>query len=60
MIEKFGNITCICLFLALVDYRHSETSATALMVAAGRGFSSQVEQLISMGANIHSKASNGW
>ncbi|KAI5141604.1 3'-5' Rna Helicase Ythdc2, partial [Manis pentadactyla] len=43
-----------------VDYRHSETSATALMVAAGRGFSSQVEQLISMGANVHSKASNGW
>uniref|UniRef100_A0A671FHS6 RNA helicase n=1 Tax=Rhinolophus ferrumequinum TaxID=59479 RepID=A0A671FHS6_RHIFE len=43
-----------------VDYRHSETSATALMVAAGRGFSSQVEQLISMGADVHSKASNGW
>nr|XP_033784978.1 3'-5' RNA helicase YTHDC2 isoform X1 [Geotrypetes seraphini] len=43
-----------------VDYRHSETSATPLMVAAGRGFSSQVEQLISMGANVHSKASNGW
>ncbi|KAM7149206.1 3'-5' RNA helicase YTHDC2 isoform 7-T8 [Molossus nigricans] len=43
-----------------VDYRHSETSATVLMVAAGRGFSSQVEQLISMGANVHSKASNGW
>ncbi|OBS63863.1 hypothetical protein A6R68_07598, partial [Neotoma lepida] len=43
-----------------VDYRHSETSATALMVAAGRGFTSQVEQLISMGANVHSKASNGW
>uniref|UniRef100_A0A8D1XMI5 RNA helicase n=1 Tax=Sus scrofa TaxID=9823 RepID=A0A8D1XMI5_PIG len=43
-----------------LDYRHSETSATALMVAAGRGFSSQVEQLISMGANVHSKASNGW
>ncbi|MBZ3868958.1 putative ATP-dependent RNA helicase YTHDC2 [Sciurus carolinensis] len=42
-----------------VDYRHSETSATALMVAAGRGFASQVEQLISMGANVHSKASNG-
>ncbi|KAM4710439.1 3'-5' RNA helicase YTHDC2 [Discoglossus pictus] len=43
-----------------VDYRHSETSATPLMVAAGRGFLSQVEQLISMGANVHSKASNGW
>ncbi|XP_073408067.1 3'-5' RNA helicase YTHDC2 isoform X2 [Dendrobates tinctorius] len=43
-----------------VDYRHSETSASPLMVAAGRGFLSQVEQLIGMGANIHSKASNGW
>ncbi|KAG9487928.1 hypothetical protein GDO78_007629 [Eleutherodactylus coqui] len=43
-----------------VDYRHSETSASPLMVAAGRGFLSQVEQLIGMGANIHTKASNGW
>ncbi|XP_073480730.1 3'-5' RNA helicase YTHDC2 isoform X1 [Aquarana catesbeiana] len=43
-----------------VDYRHSETGATPLMLAAGQGFLSQVEQLISMGANIHSKASNGW
>ncbi|CAH2296197.1 probable ATP-dependent RNA helicase YTHDC2 isoform X1 [Pelobates cultripes] len=43
-----------------VDYRHSKTSASPLMVAAGRGFLNQVEQLISMGANIHGKASNGW
>ncbi|XP_069738647.1 3'-5' RNA helicase YTHDC2-like isoform X1 [Phaenicophaeus curvirostris] len=43
-----------------VDYRHSETSATALMIASGRGFLSQVEQLISMGADIHCKSSNGW
>ncbi|NWI53620.1 YTDC2 helicase, partial [Calyptomena viridis] len=43
-----------------VDYRHSETSATALMIAAGRGFLSQVEQLISMGASIQCKSSNGW
>ncbi|XP_072550527.1 3'-5' RNA helicase YTHDC2 isoform X2 [Salminus brasiliensis] len=43
-----------------VDYRHSETSATALMVAAGRGFICQMEQLLSMGANVHVKASNGW
>ncbi|XP_053330262.1 3'-5' RNA helicase YTHDC2 [Spea bombifrons] len=43
-----------------VDYRHSETSASPLMVAAGRGFLSQVEQLISMGANVLSKSSNGW
>ncbi|KAM6230632.1 3'-5' RNA helicase YTHDC2 [Porphyrio hochstetteri] len=43
-----------------VDYRHSETSATALMIASGRGFLSHVEQLISMGASIHCKSSNGW
>ncbi|KAI1904626.1 hypothetical protein AGOR_G00007630 [Albula goreensis] len=43
-----------------VDYRHSETSATPLMVAAGRGFLSQMEQLLSMGANVNMKASNGW
>uniref|UniRef100_A0A8C3L563 RNA helicase n=1 Tax=Chrysolophus pictus TaxID=9089 RepID=A0A8C3L563_CHRPC len=43
-----------------VDYRHSETSATALMIASGRGFLSQVEQLISMGASVHCKSSNGW
>nr|XP_055054283.1 3'-5' RNA helicase YTHDC2 isoform X2 [Misgurnus anguillicaudatus] len=43
-----------------VDYRHSETSATPLMVAAGRGFLSQMEQLLSMGANVNIKASNGW
>ncbi|XP_036436605.1 3'-5' RNA helicase YTHDC2 [Colossoma macropomum] len=43
-----------------VDYRHSETSATPLMVAAGRGFISQMEQLLSMGASVHIKASNSW
>ncbi|XP_008936551.1 PREDICTED: probable ATP-dependent RNA helicase YTHDC2, partial [Merops nubicus] len=43
-----------------VDYRHSETSVTTLMIASGRGFLSQVEQLISMGASIHCKSSNGW
>ncbi|ETE67645.1 putative ATP-dependent RNA helicase YTHDC2, partial [Ophiophagus hannah] len=32
-----------------VDYRHSETSATTLMVASGRGFLNQVEQLIESG-----------
>ncbi|XP_035383082.1 3'-5' RNA helicase YTHDC2 isoform X1 [Electrophorus electricus] len=43
-----------------IDYRHSETSATALMVAAGRGFTGQMEQLLSMGASVHVKASNSW
>uniref|UniRef100_UPI003AAAF468 3'-5' RNA helicase YTHDC2 isoform X2 n=1 Tax=Centroberyx gerrardi TaxID=166262 RepID=UPI003AAAF468 len=43
-----------------VDYMHSETSATPLMVAAGRGFLSQMEQLLNMGASINIKASNGW
>ncbi|XP_042365751.1 3'-5' RNA helicase YTHDC2 isoform X2 [Plectropomus leopardus] len=43
-----------------VDYRHSETGATPLMVAAGRGLFTQLEQLLSMGADINIKASNGW
>ncbi|XP_044030649.1 3'-5' RNA helicase YTHDC2 isoform X2 [Siniperca chuatsi] len=43
-----------------VDYRHSETGATPLMVAAGRGFLPQMEQLLNMGADINMKASNGW
>ncbi|KAJ8338689.1 hypothetical protein SKAU_G00354750 [Synaphobranchus kaupii] len=43
-----------------VDYRHSETSATPLMVAAGRGFLGPMEQLLTMGASVNMKASNGW
>ncbi|XP_038589485.1 3'-5' RNA helicase YTHDC2 isoform X1 [Micropterus salmoides] len=43
-----------------VDYRHSETGATPLMVAAGRGFLTQMEQLLNMGADINVKACNGW
>ncbi|MGH0189711.1 UNVERIFIED_CONTAM: hypothetical protein FKN15_037723 [Acipenser sinensis] len=41
-----------------VDYRHRETSVTPLMVAAGKGFLTQVEQLLSMGANVNLKACN--
>lgn len=47
-------------FFYPVDYRHSETGATPLMVAAGRGFLTQMEQLLNMGADINIKASNGW
>ncbi|XP_068190442.1 3'-5' RNA helicase YTHDC2 isoform X2 [Antennarius striatus] len=43
-----------------VDYRHSQTGSTPLMVAAGRGFLPQMEQLLCIGANINTKASNGW
>ncbi|XP_022600321.1 probable ATP-dependent RNA helicase YTHDC2 isoform X1 [Seriola dumerili] len=43
-----------------VDYTHSETGATPLMVAAGRGFLTHMEQLLNMGADISIKASNGW
>ncbi|TRY87943.1 hypothetical protein DNTS_005233 [Danionella cerebrum] len=52
------ELSCAPLFT--VDYTHSETSASALMVAAGRGFLSQMEQLLSLGANVGVKASNGW
>ncbi|XP_029025572.1 3'-5' RNA helicase YTHDC2 isoform X2 [Betta splendens] len=43
-----------------VDYKHSETGATPLMVAAARGFLTEMEQLLSMGADTNTKASNGW
>nr|CAD7588004.1 unnamed protein product [Timema genevievae] len=43
-----------------VDYQHSETSVTPLMVAAGRGDLNTAEQLLSLGANINIKASNDW
>ncbi|KAK2182376.1 hypothetical protein NP493_355g01027 [Ridgeia piscesae] len=43
-----------------VDYMHSETGATPLMVAAGRGFFTIVEQLIGLGADVNLLASNDW
>ncbi|KAK5603357.1 3'-5' RNA helicase ythdc2 [Crenichthys baileyi] len=43
-----------------VDYMHSETGSTALMVSAARGFLPQIQQLLGMGADINLKASNGW
>lgn len=43
-----------------VDYVHSETSVTPLMVAAGRGFLSIIEQLLNMGTNIFLRSSNDW
>ncbi|XP_012707270.2 3'-5' RNA helicase YTHDC2 isoform X1 [Fundulus heteroclitus] len=43
-----------------VDYMHSETGSTALMVSAARGFLPQMQQLLCMGADINIKASNGW
>ena len=43
-----------------MDYAHSETTVTALMVASGRGNLSVVEQLLQMGANISIRASNEW
>ena len=48
------------LSLVSVDYIHSATSVTPLMVAAGRGFPSLVEQLLALGANANLRASNGW
>ncbi|XP_048584251.1 3'-5' RNA helicase YTHDC2 [Nematostella vectensis] len=44
-----------------VDYQHSETQATALMVAAGRGCAAVVEQLLALGANPHIRdPKNNW
>lgn len=50
----------IHVFFYPVDYRHSETGSTTLMVAASRGFLTQMEQLLHMGAGVKIKASNGW
>ncbi|XP_022100852.1 probable ATP-dependent RNA helicase YTHDC2 [Acanthaster planci] len=41
-----------------VDYTHSETSVTPLMLAAGRGKVEAVERLLSLGANPTHRASN--
>ncbi|XP_037535032.1 3'-5' RNA helicase YTHDC2 [Nematolebias whitei] len=43
-----------------VDYTHSGTGCTALMATAVRGFLPQIQQLLSMGADINMKAVNGW
>lgn len=43
-----------------MDHRHSETSATALMLAAGRGKTEVVEELLALGADPRAKASNDW
>ncbi|GAB1605067.1 3'-5' RNA helicase YTHDC2-like isoform X2 [Argonauta hians] len=43
-----------------IDYKHSETSATALMIATGRGYPDVVERLLCLGASVNVKASNDW
>ncbi|XP_041370241.1 3'-5' RNA helicase YTHDC2-like isoform X2 [Gigantopelta aegis] len=43
-----------------VDYSHSETSVTPLMIASGRGFVGVTEQLLNLGANVNIRASNDW
>lgn len=43
-----------------VDYQHSETGVTPLMVACGRGCVTTVEQLLHLGANVDIRASNDW
>ncbi|XP_034942957.1 3'-5' RNA helicase YTHDC2-like isoform X2 [Chelonus insularis] len=43
-----------------VDYQHSSTMVTPLMVAAGRGCLNTTEQLLNLGANLNIRASNEW
>ncbi|XP_076053319.1 3'-5' RNA helicase YTHDC2-like isoform X3 [Oratosquilla oratoria] len=42
------------------DYQHSETWASPLMVAAGRGAVDIMEQLLAMGASLQLTAANNW
>ena len=43
-----------------VDYQHSKTSVTPLMVAAGRGCLNSTEQFLNLGANLKIRSSNDW
>uniref|UniRef100_A0A3B3HYC5 RNA helicase n=1 Tax=Oryzias latipes TaxID=8090 RepID=A0A3B3HYC5_ORYLA len=54
---------CLCFFLvncSTVDCSHSETGATPLMMSAARGFVTQMQQLLSIGADLNKRESNGW
>eukprot|EP00092_Neocalanus_flemingeri_P000813 GFUD01000866.1.p1 GENE.GFUD01000866.1~~GFUD01000866.1.p1 ORF type:complete len:1316 (+),score=569.14 GFUD01000866.1:71-3949(+) len=44
----------------LVNYRHSTTGVTSLMVGASRGRLDMVELALQMGAECQAKLSNGW
>ncbi|KAJ1522358.1 hypothetical protein ONE63_002650 [Megalurothrips usitatus] len=43
-----------------VDYQHSSTFASSLMVAAGRGQLEITQQLLNLGANTSVQSSNNW
>lgn len=43
-----------------MDYQHSETNVSALMIAAGRGNVEITDQFLSLGASLHLKSANGW
>ncbi|XP_060076466.1 3'-5' RNA helicase YTHDC2-like [Ylistrum balloti] len=43
-----------------VDYQHSETGVTPLMVTTARGMTDEVEQLLNLGANVNLHTPNGW
>ncbi|CAH1403730.1 unnamed protein product [Nezara viridula] len=43
-----------------VDYQHSNTGISSLMVAAARGSAEVIEQLLALGANLLLEASNGY
>ncbi|XP_075885504.1 3'-5' RNA helicase YTHDC2 isoform X2 [Nelusetta ayraudi] len=59
--EAFSDLFKLCLHHNVnVNCQHSGTGCTPLMAAASRGFLSQLEQLLLMGADVHVEASNGW
>lgn len=43
-----------------VDYQHSLTTVSGLMTAAARGWMTNVESFLRLGANVHLQTVNGW
>uniref|UniRef100_A0ABD2WY70 RNA helicase n=1 Tax=Trichogramma kaykai TaxID=54128 RepID=A0ABD2WY70_9HYME len=43
-----------------INYQHSHTSVTLLMISAGRGSTKVVEKLLKYGANLNLRSCNNW
>ncbi|XP_011502346.1 PREDICTED: probable ATP-dependent RNA helicase YTHDC2 [Ceratosolen solmsi marchali] len=43
-----------------IDYQHSETLVSVLMIAAGHGYLNIIEQLLNIGINVNLRSCNNW